>query len=162
MPQPCPRKLRPIALADVLMKLAESCVTASSGLGTPDAAVLIARIVRGWANDMAVAPKVGQDADVVLPIDVENAWGRAFRSTCLEAARSACLSLLRFVRHNGNPETRGCGSDTTMAGLLTATRGGWQGSRAMQVMFALELEFASSSLTSSLHARSRGLACRMT
>ena len=26
MPQPCPRKVRPVALAEVLMKLAESCV----------------------------------------------------------------------------------------------------------------------------------------
>ena len=70
MPQPCPRKLRPIALADVLMKLVESCVTeqhidrllkgvepTNLGLGTPDAAALIVPIERGWANDMAVAPK---------------------------------------------------------------------------------------------------------
>ena len=27
LPQPCPRKLRPIALAEVLMKLTESCIT---------------------------------------------------------------------------------------------------------------------------------------
>ena len=89
-----PKKIRPIALAEVLMKLAESCVIeqhieklfkgvepTNLGLGTPDAAALMVRIVRGCANDMAMAPKVGQDADVVLPIDVENAYGRAFRST---------------------------------------------------------------------------------
>ena len=63
------------------------------GLGTPDTAALIVRIVRGWANDMAMAPKEGQDADVVLPTDLENAYGRAFRSTCMEAARSACPQL---------------------------------------------------------------------
>ena len=53
MPQPCPRKLRPIALAEVFMKLAESCVIeqhtgrllkgvepTNLGLGTPDAAAL--------------------------------------------------------------------------------------------------------------------------
>ena len=57
-------------------------------LGSPDAAALTARTVRGWANDMATAPK-GQDVDVVLPIDLENAHGRAFRSTSLEAARTA-------------------------------------------------------------------------
>ena len=57
MPQPCPRKLRPTALADVLMKLVESCVTeqhidrllkgvepTNLGLGTPDAAALIVPI----------------------------------------------------------------------------------------------------------------------
>ena len=103
LPQPCPRKLRRIALAEVLTKLAESCVIeqhidkllkgvepTNLGLGTPDAAVLIVRTVRGWANDMVAPPKVGQDTDVVLPIDLENAFNRAFRSTCLEAARSAC------------------------------------------------------------------------
>ena len=58
-------------------------------LGTPDAAALIVLFVRGWANDMARAPKEGQDADVVLPIDLENTFGRAFRSTSLEAARTA-------------------------------------------------------------------------
>ena len=85
------------------MKLAESCVIqqhierliegvepTNLELGT---SALIVRIVRGWANDMAVAPKEGQDADVVLPIDLENGKGRAFRSTCLEAARGACPQL---------------------------------------------------------------------
>ena len=88
------------------MKLTESCIIeqhiyrllksvepTNLGLGTPDAAALIVRIVRGWATDMAVTPKEGQDADVVLPIDLANAFGRAFRSTCLEAARTACPQL---------------------------------------------------------------------
>ena len=95
LPQPCPRKLRPITLAEVLMKLTESCIIeqhvdrllksvepTNLGLGTPDAAALIVRMVRGWANDMAAAPKQVQDA-VVLPIDLENAYGRASRSTYL-------------------------------------------------------------------------------
>ena len=42
---------------------------------------------------MAIAPKERQDADVVLPIDLENAYGRAFRSTCMEAARTAYPQL---------------------------------------------------------------------
>ena len=88
------------------MKLAESCVIeqhierllkgvepTNLGLGTPDAAALTVRIVRGWANDMALTRKEGQDADVVLLIDMENAYGRAFRCTCLEAARTACPQL---------------------------------------------------------------------
>ena len=74
------------------MKLAESCVIeqhidrllnrvepTNLGLGTPDAAALVVRTVRGWANDMAAAPTQGQDADVVLPIGPENAYGSAFR-----------------------------------------------------------------------------------
>ena len=88
------------------MKLTESCVIeqhierlfkgvepTNLGLGTPDAAALIVRIVRGWANDMAVAPKEGQDADVVLLIHLENAYDRAIRSTSSEAARTACPQL---------------------------------------------------------------------
>ena len=68
MPQPCARILRPVALPEVLMKLAECCVIeqhickllevvepTNLGLGTPDAAVLIVQIVRGWALDTAAA-----------------------------------------------------------------------------------------------------------
>ena len=116
MPQPCSRKLRPIALAEVLMKLAESCVIeqhidrllkelepANLGLGSPDAAALIVRMVRGWANDIAAAPNLGQDADVVLSIDLENANGRAYRSTCLEAARAACPQLAAICAAQWEP-----------------------------------------------------------
>ena len=156
MAQPSPRKLRPIALAEVLMKLAESCVIeqhierlfkgvepANLGLGTPDAAALVVRIVRSWANDMAVTPKEGQDADVVLPIDVENAFGRAFRSTSLEAARTACPQLAAICAAQWEPcDTRfwqRCDDGWTVD---RTTRGGWQGSRAMQVLFVLGFEFA--------------------
>ena len=89
--KPEPGQQRPIALAEVLMKLTESCVIEQHidrllksveptilGLGTPGAAALIVRIVRGWANDMAGAPKEAQDADVVLPIDLENVYGEGF------------------------------------------------------------------------------------
>ena len=71
MPQLCPRKLRPIALADVLMKLAESCVIeqhtgkllevvepTNLGLGALDAAALMVRIVRGWAQTLLLHPRV--------------------------------------------------------------------------------------------------------
>ena len=98
------------------MKLTESCIIeqhidrllksvepTNSGLGTPDAAALIVRTVRGWANDMARAPKQAQDADVVLPIDLENARGRVFRSTCLEAARSACPQLAAICAAQWEP-----------------------------------------------------------
>ena len=53
---------------------------------------------------MATAPKEGQDADVVLPIDLEiNTHGRAFRSTCLEAARSACPQLAAICAAQWEP-----------------------------------------------------------
>ena len=133
--EPCPRKLRPTALAEVLVKLTESCIIEQHsdrlrkgveptdlGLGTPDAAALIVRIVQGWANDMVGAPEQAQDADVVPPIDLENAYGRAFRSTCLEAARALARSWQRSAQHNGDRATRGFGRDAMMAGLVTVRR----------------------------------------
>ena len=156
MPQPCPRKLRSIALGDLLMQLAESCVIeqhidrllkgverTNLGLGTPDAAALIVRIVRGWANDKAVAPKGPQDADVVLPIDLENANGRSFRSTCLEAEESASPQFAAICAGQREPcDTRFWQRGDDGWTVDSTTRGGWQGSRAMQVMFVLGLEFA--------------------
>ena len=138
------------------MKLTESCVIeqhierllkgvepTNLALGTPDAAALSVRMVRGWANDMAGAPKQEQDADVVLPIDLENAYGRAFRSPCLEAARAACPQLAAVCAAQWEPcDTRfwqRCDDGWTVDRTM---RGGWQGSRAMQVMFVLGLEFA--------------------
>ena len=71
-------------------------------------------------------------------------------------------SLQRFARRNGSCDTRfwqqcddGWISDST-------TRGRWQGSRAMQVMFVLGLEFALSMADDLGPRESRGLACRMT
>ena len=138
------------------MKLAESCVIeqhierllkevepTNLGLGSPDAAALIVRLVRGWANDMVAAPKLGQDANVVLPTDLENADGSVFLSRCLEAARAACPQLAAICAAQWEPcDTKfwqRCDDGWTVD---STTRGGWQGSRAMQVMFVLGLEFA--------------------
>ena len=65
---------------------------------------------------MAMASKEGQDADVVLPIDLVNGPRLSFSINVLESGEECPypLSLLRFARHNGNPATRGSGSDATM------------------------------------------------
>ena len=92
---------------------------------------------------MVAAPKLGQDADDVLPIDLENAYGRAYRSTCLEAASAACPQLAAICAAQWEPcDTKfwqRCDDGWTVD---STTRGGWQDSRAMQVMFVLGLEFA--------------------
>ena len=92
---------------------------------------------------MAMTPKDGQDADVVLPSDLENAYGRAFRPACLDAARTACPQLAAICAAEWEPcDTRfwqRCDDGWT---LDSTTRGGWQGSRALQVMFVLGLESA--------------------
>ena len=151
-----PTQATPHRAGGVLMKLAESCVIeqridkllkvvepTNLGLGTPDAAALIVRIVRGWACDTAAATEGGPDGDVILPIDLENAYGRAFRSTCLKAVRLACQQLAAVCAAQWEPcDTRilqRC-DDGWIVG--STSRGGWQGSRAMQVMFVLGLEHA--------------------
>ena len=93
------------------------------------------------------------------PIDLENAFGRAFRSTCWEAARTACPQLAAVCAAQWKPcDTKfwqRCDDGWTVD---STTRGGWQGSRAVQIMFVLGLEFLPSpSLTSWLRVRSRGL-----
>ena len=51
-------------------------------------------------------------------------------------------SLLRSAQHSGRLATRGSGSGFDDGWTLdSTTRGGWQGWRAMQVMFVLGLEF---------------------
>ena len=110
---------------------------------TLDAAALIVRIVRGWAIDRAVAPKEGQDADVALPIDLENAYGRVVRSTCLEAARTACPQLAAICAAQWEPcDTKFWQRCDVGWTVDSTTKGGWQGSRAVQVMFVFGLEFA--------------------
>ena len=96
------------------------------------------RIVRGWSKNMAAAPKEGQDGDIVRPIDLENICGRAFRSTCLEAARRACPQLAAICAAQWEPcDTRYSQRCDEKWTFDSTTRGGWQGSRAMQVLFVL-------------------------
>ena len=69
--------------------------------------------------------------------------GRTFRSTCLEAARTACPQLAAICAAQWEScDTRfwqRCDDGWTVD---STTRGGWQGSLALQVMFVLGLEFA--------------------
>ena len=142
MPQPRPRKLRPIALAEVLMLLTEKCVIEQHidkllrvveptnwCFGTPDAGALIVRIVRG-----------GRGGNVQGTAE-RNAYGMAFRSTCLEAARLACPQLVAMCAAQWEPCDTRFWQRCDGGWIVDSTsRGGWQGSRAMQVMFVRGLE----------------------
>ena len=179
-PDPPPRKLRPIAISEVLVEttVLDEEITAiltraepeNLGLGTLDAAAVIVRTLRAWAVQMkqraleacsgaqAVRLPQGreeeqmdkhandevqlpQDAEVILPIDLENADGRADRSNCLAAAapvakRIAATSATQWQGEGTLYWQRVEGRWQ----LARSTRGGWQGSRAMQCMFVLGLE----------------------
>ena len=113
--EPAPRKLRPIALAESLLKYVETMIIDEElsprsrapeprPIGTPDAAAVIVRAVRAWAAGIETATggawghveavdgegPCDDDADVVMPVDLENAYGRAYRAACLESAQTAC------------------------------------------------------------------------
>ena len=91
-----------------------------------------------------MAPKGARVADVVLPIDLENAYGIAFLSFHELGSGQGCMptacSDLRSPM--GACDTRfwqRCDDGWTVD---RTTGGGWQGSLAVQVMFVLGLEFA--------------------
>ena len=94
-------KLRSIGLCEALVKTAESCVIEEEissilatleptqlGVGSPDAAAILIRLARAWAREIQQNGEWVQqhhdDADVICGIDLENAYGKVFRSTCLE------------------------------------------------------------------------------
>ena len=117
MPQPCPRKLRP-ALAAVLMKLAEICVIeqhfdklllgvqpTNLGLGTPDAAALMVRIVRGWAKDMAMTPRRGRMPTLCCQLIWKTPTAGLFVLRAWKRPGLYAHSLQRFARRNGLPVT---------------------------------------------------------
>ena len=129
MPQLCPRRLRPIALAEVPMKLIENCVierqNPASGrtyqFGTRHARCTGADCSdRAWLGERHSGSAQGGAGRRRL-VGLENARGRVLRSTCLEAARRA-RSLQQCALLNGNLAIPGSGNDAMTAGWWTARR----------------------------------------
>ena len=98
----CGRKLRPIALAEVLVKLAETSLIDEHidrivrrlepeqfGCGTPDGATQMVMLVRDTARGAhqdlgpGCTPRPGAHMQATVGLDLENAYGRAYRSGCL-------------------------------------------------------------------------------
>lgn len=149
-------KLRPIGLAEPPLKLVEGVVTQEQltsllrqlepeqlGIGTPDAAGLIVRLVRSWA----LAVQAEERADDVVPqvavaLDLKNAHGAMLRGPALRAAAEA------------NPRYAGLMASEWQCATTVWTRvgsswqrdftrrGGWQGLRSSAIMFALSLQAA--------------------
>ena len=67
--------------------------------------------------------QAGGRTQMLCYIGLENAYGRAFRSTCPEAARDTCPQLAAICAAQWSLATRGFGRDVMMVGLLTARRG---------------------------------------
>jgi hypothetical protein len=153
------RKLRPIACAECLMKLVESIEIeaqisdiltkfepAQVGCGTPDAAPLVVYIARTWATAVLEAAENGTPSEgtqILAGLDLENAYGRAHRSTCLEGCKNIAPRLARLAAMQwsagGNVVWQRSSGGWRQS---RAERGGWQGARLMQLIFAMGLEHA--------------------
>jgi hypothetical protein len=111
--EPQARNLRPIACAECLMKLVESIEIeaqisdiltklepAQVGCGTPDAAPLVVYIARTWAAAVLEAAEnetPSEGTQILAGLDLENAYGRAHRSTCLEGCKIIAPRLARLA-----------------------------------------------------------------
>ena len=157
-PGDLPRKLRPIALTEALVKLSESmtideCIDdirralepSQLGAATPDGAVLAVRILRGWARDIEEGGDTALN-DVIAGTDLENAFGRLFRSSGLAATRALVPRLAPMLAGQWR---NGCSVAWQRVAEAPgawrrdlAWRGGWQGSRLTQIAFCLDLRQA--------------------
>ena len=150
---PPKRKIRPIVLAGAPLKMVEGAAVDMEltallhvleprqlGCGTPDGAGLVVALMRAWAADDVAAPDL-VDPMTQESLDLENAYGRAYRSTMVKGAvrMAPGLAPLYAAQWQGLATT----AWQRCAGAWRATssaRGGWQGSRAMMVGFCLGLE----------------------
>ena len=150
---PVGRKLRPIACSESLMKLAEGVVLDAFGpmvvgvfeprhlgCGAADGAGLIVSLMRSWVDAMINDAALHQaDPETLVGLDYENAYGgRAFRSACMRGARKRLPTLAPMLA--GQWQTFGTNAWQRSDGgwrCTECTTGGWQGSRLMQIGFAL-------------------------
>ena len=115
------------------LKLTESCVIeqhidrllksvepTNLELGTPDAAALTVRIVRGWANNMAGSPSRGRTKMSCYQWIWRTPTAGRFGRHASKWRGAHSRSLLRSALHHGSLATRGSVSDAMMAGLWTA------------------------------------------
>ena len=150
---PPKRKIRPIALAEAPLKLVEGAAVDMElsallhvleprqlGCGTPDGAGLVVALMRAWAADDAAEPDI-VDPMTQESLDLENAYGRAFRSTMVAGAvrMAPGLAPLYAAQWQGLATTAWQRCEGAWRATSSA-RGGWQGSRAMMVGFCLGLE----------------------
>ena len=154
-----PRKLRPIALSEAPLKLVESMTIQEEveatlrqvepynlGLGSPDGAALAVRALRAEAVRMAACNRAtleagGDDLWAMVPLDLANAYGAAYRSGCLRAAAKVCPRLAAIAASEWQLNKTAVW--TRVGGQWQqnfSARGGWQGSRAMQILFVVGLE----------------------
>ena len=150
------RKIRPIGLGEALVKFAETLALdmaqpeitkwlepAQRGICTSDGVVQVVRTMRGWAKDMQDQAAVDQEACLVST-DLQNAFCNFYRHKALQTMREQCPAVARMMAgHWSAGPTLGwqrvTGSNWRRC---SAERGGWQGSRATMVAYAIDAEAA--------------------
>eukprot|EP00973_Karenia_brevis_P004874 670944-Karenia_brevis.AAC.1 len=126
MPLQVNDKLRPIALAEGLLKIVEAGVMAESngqllsalepiqlGAGSPDGVVLTVKLLQAWADQMSRTESAFTEEFVrniadndtaletnlqaIAPLDLVNAYGKFFRGPALEQAIAHVPMLAAFA-----------------------------------------------------------------
>ena len=101
------RKLRPIACAECPLKLVEGAAIdavmmevvpalepARMGCGAADGAGVMVSLLRTWAEEeLETAGGLTQDPVIFAGLDLENAYGRAYRSACVRGLRRRAPTL---------------------------------------------------------------------
>ena len=162
--EPARRKLRPIACSEALMKLAETIVIDANesqlrtamrphqlGCGVPDGAVLIVSATRAWASEMQRKAKAEIDHPTedgtraleqsVMGIDMENAYGRVLRSSCIFATLELAPGLAALTGSQWQRPVQAWLKVGDRWVQRPTERGGWQGARLMQILYSLALEW---------------------
>ena len=112
------------------------------GCGVADGAGVMVSLLRTWAEEeMAANADVPQDPLMFAGLDLENAYGRAYRSACIRGLRrrAPTLAPLAATQWSCAAVTAWQRADGSWRSSET-TRGGWQGSRLMQLSFCCGLE----------------------
>ena len=102
------------------------------GCGMADGAGIVVSLVRSWAADIVSTDNADLvDPETILGVDLANAYGKAYRSTCMRGTRRRLPKLA--------PATPVWQRTDTGWRRSTSGRRGWQGSRLMQLTSAWAL-----------------------
>ena len=129
------------------------------GCGAADGSGIIISLVRTWAGSMGGLGERVDEPDGVAALDLENAYRLAFRSSCLRGLRVRAPALAVMAAAQWQNQTVGAWQRALAGWRYSFThRGGWQGSRLMQVAFCTGLEDSCSGAEMFALADARGLA----
>ena len=163
------RKVRPLGQSDALLKLLETTAIEEElqclleklepkqqGVGTKDGVIIVVKLLRQWIEDIeedvcweellgtvregTLCPNANHEA--ILELDITNAfgsyyWASALRNTLQVNTRIAAMAAAQWSRGHTVIWQSMPGGNWAKDGTA---RGGVQGSRLSQVLFAIDIE----------------------